>query len=806
MKYLLTGSFILVFFIATKAQGVTTAKVNGVVTDSVTHKPLGLVSVSVQNMSTHSAVKSTVTSDKGTFILSVPVNTSAGYQLQVSHVGYDTKMITIDISKPMLDLGTVLLNASAGQLKDVTVTASRPIVKQEIDRLTYDVQADPQAKGQTAMDMLRRVPLITVDGDDNIELQGSGSYRIFINGKPSALVTNNPKDVLRAMPASNIQRIEVITTPPAKYDAEGLAGIINIITVKKTADGYNGTLSVRESLPFGPGLNFSGSAKQNKLGISLFGGASLRPHITTLQENDRKTYGATPDELSQSAQSTGNGRFFYTGTEISDEFDSLHLLSGYVNYAAGNSDQDYNRSSSYYLVNNGAVLQSYQLLNNGGSVFRNLDLGLNYQIGFKHLKDELLTTSYRYSYSLNGQFSDITAMQRFKFDQPDNNQHDDAGYKEHTFQLDYVHPSKKLNIEAGAKAILRDNYSYSNGEVYVSPAAGYVNDPTRSNNFNYKQDIYSIYNSYLLRLTKFTMQAGVRAEFTQVNANFTSTATTLDMHYTNIIPTLSILRTFKNNNSLTFGITNRLMRPGIYQLNPFVDRTNPQLISTGNPNLHPVVSHLFELSYNKVGKSSLNIRLSYMYTNNSIESVTKVIADTLSETTYDNVGQSKIARININGNFPLTPKWSINFNTGVFYVWIHGTYNGQFYSNQGPRTNTFVNTSYKLNSMWQFGVSAGYNRRYITLQGSSNDYYYTTFSTTCTLKKFTFNFNLNNPFMRYYAFTQYSDTPDFYQSNTSHGIYRNFTIGASYKFGKLNSAIKKNKRGINNDDIQSSSN
>lgn len=786
---------------ASIAQPAKTGTWSGTVIDSAGQKPLASVSVLITD-SAGAAVNNTTTTENGSFKITAPVIKGKRLSLTISFVGYVSKTILLTAEEKDHDLGSLFLSGNTGQLQNVTVTAGKPLVKQEIDRISYDVQSDPQSKGQSVMDMLRRVPLITVDGDDNIQLQGSGNYRIFLNGKPSALVTSNPKDVLKSMPANLILRIEVITTPPAKYEAEGLAGIINIITAKKTDNGYNGTVSVRENINYGAGLNVSVTAKQGKFGISGYGGTGIRPMLYQDNQYLRKTYGTAPETLTQAATSSSNGHYVFTGSELSYEIDSLNLLTGSLNYFKGKNSQDYDRYSNYFQPD-GTMLQSYRQFNNGGYNYNNIDLGFNYQLGFKKKKEQLLTASYSYSYSLNGQFSELSVYDRFKYYQPDNNQQNDAGYHEHTFQVDYVHPIKKLTIEAGAKTVLRDNYSYSQGQVYDA-VNGFVPDLSRTNNFTYRQDINGLYNSYSLKFDKWSFKGGVRAEFTGVSANFSSTGTLLDMHYSNLIPSLSILHNLPNNNSITFGITNRLMRPYIQQLNPFVDRTNPQLISSGNPNLLPVISHLFEISHNMTGKFSLNTRISYMYTNNSIESVTKVVADTLSQTTYENVGKSRIARLNLNGSYNFNPNWSANFNTGVFYVWISGTYNGHFFTNQGPRTNTFVNTNYKLPKNWQIGFSAGYNRRYITLQGSSNDYYYLNFSATKTIKKFTFTTVLVNPFQRYYPFTQYTDTPDFYQSNTQNGVYRNMSFNISYKFGKLNSSIKKNQRGIVKDDATSS--
>ncbi|MES2003471.1 MAG: outer membrane beta-barrel protein [Bacteroidota bacterium] len=799
MRSLLQAIILLISLTKLSAQ---TGKIRGTILDSVSHKTMAFATIMLQQADTIVKVKTTVSNENGIFVLGFVQNNKT-YTLHVSMIGYQNKTVSIPSLSGDLDLGQIFLTAIDGKLNNVTVTSSKPLIKQEIDRLTYDVQADPLSKGQSAMDMLRRVPLLTVDADDNLELQGSGSYLIFLNGRPSGMLTSNPKNFLRSMSASLIQKIEVITTPPAKYDAEGLAGIINIVTLKKMANGYTGTFNLRQNIPNGLSYGLNTTFKQKKWGISFFGGGLFKPIVATNQESLRKTFGLIPTTLSQSGENLTSATSYYVGTDISYEVDSLHLFTSYFNISGTDVNIGIKRQS--ILVDSvGIVQQSYKLQNDGRTQYANIDLGLNYQLGFRQKKDAILTTSYRYSYSLTGQFNNLALSDFYKFNQPDNSQLNDAGFREHTFQLDYVLPLKKITLEAGAKTILRDNYSNSSAAYFLSSAAGYVNDPARTNNFNYQQNIVSLYNSYNIKFEKFTVQAGVRGEFTHVNADFTSSATKLDIAYANIIPTVSILKPLPGNNSISFGITNRLMRPGITQLNPFIDHSNPQFISTGNPGLKPVISHLFEFGYNKIAKGSLNIRLSYLYTNSSIESVTRIIADTLSLTTYENVGQSKTARINVTGNYPLSRKLNLNFNTGIFYVWIKGTYNGRVYSNQGPRTNTFISSNYKFNNMWQIGASFGYNRRYINLQGSSNDFYYSSISSTCTLKQFTFNLILNNPFMRYYSFTAYSDTPDFYQSNTAHQIYRTISFSATYKFGKLNSSIKKNKRGITNDDVTGS--
>src|SRR4029077_13347907 len=179
------------------------------------------------------------------------------------------------------DLGTIYLKPSGKQLKEVSVVVVKPLIKRDLDGITYDVSADPETPSLSALDMMRKVPLLTVDGNDNIKLKGKANYKILINGKESALMAKNPSDVLRSMPATNIERIEVITTPPAKYDAEGLAGIINIITKKNVDQGYNIGINGRYNTLWGPGFNLNGTLKQGKFGLSAFAGYNVHNEQTT---------------------------------------------------------------------------------------------------------------------------------------------------------------------------------------------------------------------------------------------------------------------------------------------------------------------------------------------------------------------------------------------------------------------------------------------------------------------------------------------------------------------------------------------
>src|ERR1700761_2417775 len=267
-NFLLALSFFLLSTLAMAQNAPQTITVQGTVIDSADNKPMAFVTVALQDAKTHNGVKSGLTKDDGTFTLKPPANNS--YEIVLVFVGYKNKVIPVTGTGSTVDIGKVSLSASSSQLKEVAVTAARPLMKQEVDRIGYDVQADPDSKALSVLDMMRKVPLLTVDGNDNIKLKGSGNYKILINGKESAMVAKNPSDILKAMPATNVERIEVITTPPAKYDAEGLSGIINIITKRNLSRGYNLGLNGRLNSVFGPGVNLNGTYKAEKFGINGF--------------------------------------------------------------------------------------------------------------------------------------------------------------------------------------------------------------------------------------------------------------------------------------------------------------------------------------------------------------------------------------------------------------------------------------------------------------------------------------------------------------------------------------------------------
>jgi hypothetical protein len=804
--------FILTCFVFVKLNAQAppeTSSIKGNVIDSNSKKGLDYITAALKKESV--TIKTALSKTDGSFLLEkvAPGN----YTLVIVAMGFNSKSIPVVVKENRVyDVGKIILAGQANNLTEVAVTATKPIIKQDIDRITYDMQADPESKVNTVLDMMRKIPLLSVDAEDNIKLKGSGSYKILINGKPSSLVARNPSDVFKSMPAANIEKIEVITTPPAKYDSEGLAGIINIITKKNIDAGYNGSLNYRHSFPTGgPGGSGSITVKKGKLGLSAYGGVNRFKNPATQYLSSRNTtgneaFGILPTALSQDGSSEYGNDFGYMSTELSYEIDTLNLITGEFSYNKSKNNGITKVTSM--LTQDNEPFQSYRSDNNSDYEWKGYDLSLNYQRGFKKNKNQILTLSYKASNSNNIQASSFNLFDRFNYTPelfPNFNQYNNGKSVEQTIQADYAHPvGKKLNIEGGVKAILRENSSVF--EYQGQNAAGeYIVDPLRTNNFNNQQNVYGVYNSYQYNLTNWGFKAGVRVELTTIDADFVSQASNLNSDFFNVIPSVSVNRKFKDMSSLNFGYTQRIERPGIWELNPFVDRS-PNYESTGNPDLKPVLNNSFELNYSRFKKGSINVGLNYSFANNTIQNVSSFIPEEdITRSTYVNTGKDRKFGTNFNISYPFTPALNLTLGGNLNYIWLEGDVNGETVKNDGLQGYVYGYLSYKLKSGWRLGGNFNYNSSWISLQGSSKAMVYTSFSLGKDIikDKLTFSGSVSNPFTKYQAWENETVGPNFTQRTYRENYSRRFNLSLNWRFGKLTESIKKNKRGISNDDVKS---
>lgn len=778
-------------------------EIKGIVADSISQNSLDYITIGLKN-DKNELLKTSLTKMDGSFLFSGIAQ--GKYTLSIIAMGYKSKSMSIELNKN-IDLGTFYISLQATNIEGVIVTADRPLIKMDIDKISYDFQSDPESKVNSVLEMIRRVPLLSLDNEDNIQLKGSPSFKILINGRSSAMMEKNPKDILRSMPASTIQSIEVITNPPAKYDGEGLTGIINIVTIKKLDNGYSGSLNVNQRFPSGgPGLGSAFNLKQGKWGVSANLGSSIFNDPLNINSYKRRVFDPNPSELHQNGARTSNSKNAYSSVQISYEIDSLNLISGQVAYNLVTFEQ------SGYLISKfnspTALLEAYRVENENEGTRDATDISLNYQLGFKKNKTSFLTLSYRYLNYYDKRDILVGLSERINYSLPDYLQFNEGSSREHTFQLDQVQTVKKITMENGIKGIFRNNNSdfrYSSKNA----SGEYILNSLLSNQYNNLQNVFSFYNSWQLNLKKWGLKAGIRLEQTEVKADFISTANSIARTYLNLLPSLSVSRTLKDKSSLSFGFSQRIQRPSIWELNPYVDRSNPNLERTGNPNLQAVVANNFQVNFNRTKKTSFSIGLSQSFSNNTVQYLILFDpATNINKLTMNNTGNTNSTGINVNIGHPFTPKWNINFTSNLNYVFVKGYVEGVFIKNEGLKGNFSASTGYRFESGWRINSNMNYMLYpEILLQASGVSIFSFGLSVNKDIvkEKLSLSASVNNPFTKYMHFPNYIKGINYEGEQNVRGYFRSFSCSLNYKFGKLKSQITKNIRGINNDDVSSGS-
>jgi ferric enterobactin receptor len=772
----------------------------GIVADSSTHDKLAFVTIKL-NDNTGETMMAGVTKEDGSFTFS-PLAPSV-YHIVIAAIGYTPKTFVLDL-QDNTELGLIGLKQQLNSLKEVSITGTRPIIKQKADRIIYDLKADPESKSSSVLGMMHKIPYITLDGQDNILLKGNSSFKVLINGKPSASVENNLNAILKSMPASTIESIEVITIPPSKYDGEGLAGIINIITVKKLNNGYSGSLNANESFPAGgPGAGGSFTAKSGKFVISAFGGASIANNPETSFTNEREAFGAATTSLLQAGDRRLNNKTAYFGTEMSYEIDSLHLFSGQLNLNGSRATDHMAQLSG--LNGSAGIIQAYNLLNNNKGTSYGWDAAVNYQLGFRAIKNRLLTFSYQYSDNRNNRNGDVTITNPVNFNTPDYTQNDTQMFNEHTLQVDFVTPVKKVIIEAGLKGILRTSKSNFGYNSFNSATGQFDIDAALSNQYTNNQNVFSAYNSYQVSLKSWNINAGVRVEETVIRADFISTATVADQNYFNVLPSIAVSKNFSDQTALNFGFSQRIRRPGINRLNPYIDRSNPNFESTGNPNLRPVLLNDVQVGYSSNKKLSLNIGLDYSFMNNlDLQVADFDPATQITRTSYANTGTSSSFGSNLAVSYPVSKGYNLSLNGNVMYLWLQGTADGVVVHNDRLMYSFSFSNGVRLHNGWAANADLNVVSRNPTgLQGYSNGFVGTAFSVNKEVikNKLGFAARFNNPFTGYRNNITRTFGPNFNQLYTSRDYYRSFGISLNYKFGGLNDGVNKSRRSIENNDV-----
>lgn len=761
-----------------------TGRVTAIILDSLTKRPIDYASVSLLKAKDNKSVNGGVTDTKGKVVLQ---NVQPDeYKLSVGFMGYKTKNLSLKTSpeRPDHNAGTIYLSPVAGNLKEVEITGQKALIENKVDKLVYNAEQDITNAGGDATDVMRKVPMLSVDINGNVQLRGA-SVRVLINGKPSGTMANSVADALKMIPAEQIKSVEVITSPSAKYDAEGSGGIINIITKKKTAEGVSGNLNATAGTRSNNG-SFNLNVKTGRLSLN----GSLGLNQAYPQNSKVVTYNhSVVDGVANTVLQDGYSKWSRVG--YNGSFGMDYDVNAYNNFS---STVKINRFSNggpgSSLINRNGV-ESVNARDMDMS-FNNLDWNVDYRKTSKKEGEEF-SVSAQLSTGRNG--SDFTNTFT-SAGLPDLVVlgHNTGKNNEYTLQSDYTYPfSKTTVLETGVKGIFRNIISdYDQAEQ----------------DFDYDQNVAAAYGVMGFKLTKkMTVKAGLRAEYTKIDG-LAGNIQKFDNDYFNLFPSMVISQTLKGMTTLKLSYNRRVQRPSLFYLNPFRNKSDVFNPIEGNPKLAPELTDNIELGYSTFIKGSvINASVFYRNTSDVIESAIRPIVEdgeTRNLTTYLNVGTSKSYGFNVFGSYNPKPKWTLMANLGLNTYEISSSDNSR---NTGTFLNytAFARSAYALPKGWSTELWGVINAPKRTFQGKTDMMYFYGGAVKKEIlnKKATIGLNVLNPFNRDLNIKTTNTTPNSIQRTDIHYPLRSFGVNFSYNFGKMNfNAQPKKKKGVNNDDLK----
>lgn len=781
-----------------------TGKITGQVFDTLSKEAVGFATIVLLNPKDQKEVNGNITEDDGKFKLSeVKVGT---YDLQLSFIGYKTRMyrgITLTPKKPDVNLGKLYLVADNVLLDAVEVVEEAAVIENRIDKIVYNADKDVTSTGGDAADVLRKVPLLSVDFDGNVSLRGSSNLQILINGKPSGMFSANVADALKMLPADQIKTVEVITTPGAKYDGEGSGGIINIITKKKSIEGLTGSVSASAGNRQN-NTNLSLSAAKGRFGMNANG--SVRYSVP----NDSETSFSRIDQVNGATRTftqegiTNSSRIGFRGTagafydiNAYNAINTSFQLGGFSFDQDGESLVNFNDPASGFI-------QEYLRTSDGMRGRNSFDWTTDYTKTFPQKGRELALA---FQLSGNNQNNNVDYTQQNIINATDFEEEgrNDGDNREYIYQIDYTHPfGKKLKLETGAKSIIRrinSDYSYNllSGEDIT---------PFRSDIFKYNQDVMAGYLSFNWTISdKWGIVAGTRYEGTEIDGEFVNDGGRFENSYNNILPSIILSRKLKGFSSLKLSYTQRIQRPSLFFINPYTDAADRRNVTLGNPQLDPETVDQYELAYNNYIKGVVvNVAVFYRQTNDIIESFLTVDDEGISVTNYQNIGQNNSVGFNFFSSAKIKKQLTIRGGFNLFTYSVDGMANGQSVSNDGIQYGGNLSGTLSLKKGLKIEGFGFMRSRRQTVQGKIPSFWLYSLGIKKDIwnKRGSIGIRMVEPFNRTKAFNTELDGDNFSQRSSFVLPFRSFGLNFSYKFGKLDFKAKK-RRGskIKNTDLKS---
>ncbi len=653
--------------------------VTGKVIDAETREPLPYATISLHNPADSALVTGGITSETGTFSFEAPTGT---YYAVVNFVGYPSQMldrVVLQSDRPATDLGAIQLRAESTSLEEVVVQGQKDFIEMTLDRRIFNVSQDPINAGRTAADILGNLPSVSIDGQGNVNLRGSSNVQILIDGKPSGLLSFNGAEGLRQLQGAMIERVEIITNPSARYQAEGMAGIINIVLKKEERRGINGSFDFTAGHPDNYGAAINLNYRRENLNFFVNYGILYfeveNPHNNRYQEfyrNDstfitQQTNNPQQTSFSNNIQ-VGADYFFSETSILTTSFTNRHRKG------TRNTQIEY----ADYLFNIGNPVGITRRFQDEEETEPNMEYALSYKKTFDKKDHEL---SALLSYLNNWEDSDQLYTERTFLPggapsgNPDRLQHSDnyETEKQLLLQADYIYPfNENGKLEAGIRNTLRDItndflVTELNGEVWA-PLEGLDND------FYYDENIYAAYLIISNKIGKASYQFGLRGEYTDLTTELLQTGEVNHREYFNLFPSAHVTYDVGGKNTIQVSYSRRLHRPTYNDLTPFFTFLDNRNFASGNPDLNPEYTHAFEAGHIKhFGAGSISSALYYRHTTDNIERIRELDEEGFATTRPYNLREEDAYGAEFISSFQPIQWWKTDLNLNFYRAIIDGS-------------------------------------------------------------------------------------------------------------------------------------
>ncbi|MBN2236618.1 MAG: TonB-dependent receptor [Bacteroidales bacterium] len=773
--------------------------VKGNVIDAQTGEGVEYATVAFYNLRLKKITAGGITDEKGNFsIENIPMGQ---YEMKIEFIGYEPyviKNLKITNEESEHIFNNLKISSKATDLNEVNITAERAVIVNKIDRKVVSVDKDLVSAGGTAIDVLENVPSIEVDTEGNVSLRGSQNLTILIDGRPSGLSAESTGALLEAIPSESIESIEIITNPSAKYDPEGVSGILNVILKKNKFSGFNGQvnsgLGTDGSYSIGANLNYR-TSKMNlsaTYGFRQFkqpmSGASEK---TVLVNDTIKLFNDTNE-----SDRTGGGHNFSLNADFFLNPKNVWSFGA----RGGSRNMRRTQESIYQNYYEPFEITDYYLNDiTSSNLGFSYDLNTNYRKTLSskdhYVEAEIAYSNYDSEMDQNRTTSAISDLYYPDgFTPNDLSENTLSTNQVSTFRLDYLQTFEHSKLELGAKSTLKkSNNDYIAGQLDENEHI--IPNENLTNNFIYNENIHALYTQFAGEIGKFSYQTGLRAEYADIQSELVTTNDSYPNEYFSLYPSLFLLQKINADNEINFNYSRRVNRPNSRQLNPFGNTSDPYNIRKGNPDLSPEYVNAIEVAYTRyINKSMLNATLYYRYVTDVIETINLVDDFGVSTITYQNIGsrESYGGEVTYSGQF--YKWWSMNAGLN-FYQLTYNSGESTELSNAGFTWNLKASNNFKINSNLSAQLSGRYDAARVTSQGSMD----ARFAVDAGLKqdflkkKASVNLRVRDIFnTRKFAYT--STGSNFTQFTERFPTTRVLQISVSYKFGKLNKDKNREKR------------